>query len=151
MRNSQVSGRFAVVSWFLFLSCGCAQFGGKPIATDLNAYQPLPFKKLINQAYAKESKGQDVKVECRFLMLFNDVAGAPSQYRSGDWVRIGVHDMNSMSEHWSDVMVPKSASDICFELKQGDPIAIYGRVANWSDLRGNETPALIVYQIERQP
>jgi len=119
----------------------------KPMPTDLGAYKPLPFNKLINQAFASDVEGQFVKVDANFNFLYDDVGGAPSSYRDGNWVRI---EIKKDDANTGDVMVPKSKSDILFTLKDGEPITIHARVVNWIDKRGNAKAALIVYQINRR-
>jgi len=115
--------------------------------TDLGVYKPLPFNKLINQAYASDVEGQFVKVDAFFSLLFDDVGGAPVRYRNGKWVRISIESGASSTV---DVMVPKSKSDILFTLKSGEPITIYARADNWIDNHGNAKAALIVYQVDRR-
>ncbi len=95
-------------------------------------------------------KGQFVTINAQFVRLLKTVGHAPSSYRNGKWVRIVIVEESGGTNVFTNVMVPKDKSNICFELNRRDIIKIYAQATIWMLSGGNKQTALIVSKIDKR-
>ena len=107
----------------IFFSCSSSTVMKTPPATD-DGYTLLPFKKVINPAFAEEGANKWIRCKVKFMNINTVVMDLPAKYRK-DFVRIMVTDPNDMTSISMRVVIPKSKSDLVFELKMQDTIELF--------------------------
>ncbi|WP_419663175.1 uncharacterized protein Dvar_36010 [Desulfosarcina variabilis str. Montpellier] len=147
--------KFSVVSVVaLIILTGCA--AQSPIVKtqqvappSFDEYVNIPFKKFTNRMFLNDVKDKYIRLDADFGYLYDAtrVGGYPSE----EWVRIQII---KDSIGFDNVMVPKSESDLIFELMRGEAITIYGKTTVWSSsYKGIKQPdeiAIRVTKVERR-
>jgi hypothetical protein len=114
-------------------------------------YTSLPFKKVINPAFADEVAGKWIRCRVVFQRVLARVIDLPGEYKK-DWVRIMVGDAELGSQAMTMyVVVPKSKSDEVFDLKQGDEIELFAYlvpVRGFSGITGRGQSG-VLFQVEK--
>ena len=92
-----------------------------PPAND-SLYENVPIKKMVNPVFYNDYANKWVHFKTGFVFTMASLEDLPKEYQK-DYVRIITMETADLS---FTVIVPKSKSDIVFDLKSMDPIEIFG-------------------------
>jgi hypothetical protein len=92
-----------------------------PPAND-SLYETVPIKKMVNPVFFNDYANKWVHFKTGFAITMASLEDLPKEYQK-DYVRIITMETADLS---FTIIVPKSKSDIVFDLKAMDPIEIFG-------------------------
>lgn len=138
---------FCTIFSVYLIGCSSSSVSQSSIPTSDDAYTQLPFKKIINPAFAEEAEGKWVSCKARFRSIHgtNLMSLLPSEYQK-DYVGFMICDVDDVTAITTWVVIPKSKSDVIFELKTGDVIDLFAYLVSIKTLRGQPS---VLFEVEK--
>lgn len=110
----------------------------KTVNIEPPSYQEVPYRKIIQPAFAKDYIGKSMKFEAAFLAIMNTTIDLPEEYKN--YVRLhlcskvgtaklGTVDAPTCEDGYIQVVINKEGSGPIFDLKQGQNIRILAQGA----------------------
>lgn len=140
-----------IVTSLLGSMFGCS---GAPVAAIKDTpvlkteFTELPFRKIINPAFADEVAGKYAKFTAKFNSIDSDPRYVHSQDRAGRVV-FSMVDKDSTSDSHLFNTIPKNKSDILFELKNLETIEVYAHLLRTQSAVGAPVTIIEVINIKK--
>ena len=96
-----------------------------------SVYIDIPFKKVINDAFASENENRKIKIKTRFGLIHSSSVNSKMPYNfrnNSGFVGFVLRDYDDKVTQYIFCTIAKDKSDIIFNLKYLDPIIIWAQL-----------------------